>query len=108
MIFKLTPEIRRASLFHSCSLDAKRWLLRGLQLCSMNENPSEEEADASFARFNQYNDKTLEHKCLVAVAKLINPQSGTLKAGLKFVDSLSIIAACKYNLRELVSINLKQ
>ena len=108
MIFKLTPEIRRASLFHSCSLDAKRWLLRGLQLCSMNENPSEEEADASFARFNQYNDKTLEHKCLVAVAKLIEQQSGTLKASLKVVDSLPISAVCKYNLRELVGIDLKK
>ena len=74
----------------------------------MDENPSEEEADASFARFNQYNDKTLEHKCLVAVAKLIEQQSGTLKAGLRVVDSLSISAVCKYNLRELVSINLEQ
>ena len=108
MIFKMTSGVRRATLFHSCRLSDKLRILTGLGRLRNNENLSEEEADANFARFNQYNDKTLEHKCLVAVAKLINPQSGTLKAGLKFVDSLSIIAACKYNLRELVSINLKQ
>ena len=108
MIFKMTSGVRRATLFHSCRLSDKLRILTGLGRLRNNENLSEEEADANFARFNQYNDKTLEHKCLVAVAKLIDPQSGTLKAGLKVVDSLSIVAACKYNLRELVSINLEQ
>ena len=73
----------------------------------MGEKLSKEEADASFARFNQYNDKTLEHKCLVTLANLIGQQSDTLEAGLKAVDSLPISSDCKFNLRELVSINLE-
>ena len=107
MIFKMTSGVRRATLFHSFRLSDKLRILTGLGRLRGNENLSEEEADANFARFNRYNDKTLEHKCLVAVAKLIGPQSGTLKAGLKVVDSLSIIAACKFNLRELVCINFE-
>ena len=108
MIFKMTSGIRRASLFHSCELSDKLRILAGLGRLRDNENLSEEEADANFARFNQYNDKTLEHKCLVTLAKLIEQQSGTLKRGFKVVDSLSISAVCKYKLRELVGINLEQ
>ena len=59
MIFIMTSRIRRASLFHSCNLNRKLWLLEALQLDSKDR--SEAEADASFARFNQYDDKTLEH-----------------------------------------------
>ena len=105
MIFKLTPGIRRADLFHSSSLDEKLQLLHVLRLCSDDENPSEEEADASFARFNQYNDKTLEHKCLLAVTRIIE-RSGTFKARLDAVDNLPIPSDCKCKLRQLVGINL--
>ena len=107
MLFKMTSKIRRASLFHSSSLYQKLWILRGLQLCGENENLSEEDADARFTRFNQYNDKTLEQKCLVTLANLIGQQSTTVEAGLKAVDSLSISSDCKFNLRELVTINLE-
>ena len=106
MIFKMTSGVRRASLFHSSGLSDKLRILKGLG--RGNENLSEEKADANFAQFNQYNDKTLEHKCLMVLAKLIEQQAGTLRAGLKVVDSLSISADCKYNLRELVSINFEQ
>ena len=105
MIFKMTSRIRRASLFHSLNLNCKLWLLRELQLYSDNMDPSEEEADASFARFNQYNDKTLEHKSLLAVARIIG-RSGTLKARLDAIDNLPISSDGKCNLRELVGINL--
>ena len=107
MLFKITSKIRRASLFHSSSLYQKLWILRGLQLCGENENPGEEEADARFARFNQYNDKTLEQKCLVRLANLIGQQSTTAEAGLNAVDCLPISSDCKFNLRELVAINLE-
>ena len=107
MLFKMTSKIRRASLFHSSSLYQKLWILRGLQLCGENENPGEEEADARFARFNQYNDKTLEQKCLVRLANLIGQQSTTVEAGLNAVDCLPISSDCKFNLRELVAINLE-
>ena len=107
MIFKMTSNIRRANLFHSSSLDQKLWLLDLLQLDSDKEALSEEEADASFARFNQYNDKTLEHKCISVLANLIGQQADTLEAGLKVVDSLPLSPACKFNLRELVIINLE-
>ena len=79
-----------------------------LQCLRGNESLSEAEADARFARFNQYNDKTLEHRCLVALANVIQQQSGTVEAGLKVVDSLPISPVCKFNLRELVNINLEQ
>ena len=108
MIFKMTSRIRRALLFHSCSLDQKLRLLDLLRADSDNEILSEEEADASFARFNQYSDKTLEHKCLVALTNLIGQQSGTLEAGFKVVNNLPISAESKFNLRELVSIHLEQ
>ena len=108
VLFKMTSKIRRASLFHSSSLDQKLSILRRLQLCGENEDPSEEEADARFARFNQYNDKRLEQKCLVTLANLIGEQSTTVEAGLKVVDSLSIPSDCKFNLRELVTINLEK
>ena len=107
MLFKMTSKIRRASLFHSSSLYQKLWILRGLQLCDKDENPSEEEADARFARFNQYNDKRLEQKCMVTLANLIGQQSTTVEAGLNAVDCLSISSDCKFNLRELVTINLE-
>ena len=107
MLFKMTSKIRRASLFHSSSLYQKLWILRGLQLCGENENPGEEETDARFARFNQYNDKTLEQKCLVRLANLIGQQSTTVEAGLNAVDCLPISSDCKFNLRELVAINLE-
>ena len=107
MIFKLSSKIRRAHLFHSASLQQKLWLLRALQLGSDNKATSEEEADACFARFNRHNDKTLEHKCLVTLANLIGQQSGTLEAGLKAVDSLPIFSDGKFNLRELITINLE-
>ena len=106
MIFKMTPRIRRANLFHSCSLDQKLRLLDLLRPDSDNQVLSEEEADASFARFNQYNDKTLEHKCLMAVARIIEQRSGTLKARLDAVDNLPISSGGKGDLRELVGINL--
>ena len=61
MIFKMTSKTARATLFHASCPDQKRWILRGLELYGEDEYPSDEEADASFARFNQYNDKTLEH-----------------------------------------------
>ena len=108
MIFKMTSGIRRANFFHSLRRHHKLWLLHVLQLDSDCGNLSEKEADACFARFNRYNDKTLEHKCLVALATCIGQQSDTLEAGLKVVDSLPIIPECKFNLRELVSINLKK
>ena len=105
MIFKMTSKTARTSLFHASSLGQKRWILRGLELYGEYEDPSEEEADASFARFNQYNDKTLEHKCLLAVARIIE-RSGTLKARLDTVDNLPVSSDSKCNLRELVGINL--
>ena len=105
MIFAMTSKIRRASLFHSCSLEQKFWLLYCLELYGVNEKPSEEEVDACFARFNQYDDKTLEHKCLLAVTKVIKQRSDTLKVRLDAIDSLSIPFDCKGNLRDLVSVN---
>ena len=105
MIFAMTSKIRRASLFRSCSLEQKFWLLYCLELYGVNEKPSEEEVDACFARFNQYNDKTLEHKCLLAVTKVIKQRSDTLKVRLDAIDSLSIPFDCKGNLRDLVSVN---
>ena len=108
MIFTMTSMIRRASLFHSSSLDEKLSILRELQLCGDDENLSEEEADASFARFNKYDDQTLEHKCMTALANLTGQQADTLEAGLRIVDSLPITPVCKFNLRELVIIKLEQ
>ena len=105
MIFKMTSKTARATLFHASCLDQKRWILRGLELYGEYDYPSEEEADASFARFNQYNDKTLKHKCLLAVAMVIE-RSGTLKARLDAVDNLPVSSVSKSNLRELVGINL--
>ena len=107
MIFKMTSGIRRANLFRSLNLNHKLRLLEALQLYSGSEELSTEEADASFARFNQYSDKTLEHKCLVTLAKLIGQQAGTLEAGLKAVDSVPVSPTCKPNLRELVIISLE-
>ena len=107
VILKMTPKIRRANLFHCASLSQKLWFLDLLQLDSPNKVLSEKEADASFARFNQYNDQTLEHHCLVALAKVIGQQADTLEAGLKAVDSLPISLNCKCDLRELVAINLE-
>ena len=104
MIFKMTSKIHRASLFHASSLEQKLWLLLELQH-SDNVDLSEEEADANFARFNQYNDKTLEHKSLLAVARIIG-RSGTLKARLDAIDNLPISSDSKGDLRELVGINL--
>ena len=79
--------------------------MRGLELCGEFENPSEEEADARFAPFDEYNDETLEQKCLLAVARIIE-RSGTLKARLDTVDNLPISSVSKSNLRELIGINL--
>ena len=108
MIFRMTSRIRRANLFHSSILGEKLRLLIGLGRDGDNVGLSVEEVNTSFARFNQYNGKTLEHKCLVTLTNLIGQQSGTLEAGLKAVDSLPISSDCKFNLRELVSINLEQ
>ena len=105
MIFKMTSKAARATLFHASYLDQKRCILRGLELYGEDEYPREEEADASFARFNQYNDKTLKHKCLLAVARIIE-RSGTLKARFDTVDNLPVSSDCKCDLRELVGINL--
>ena len=115
MIFKMTSRIRRASLFYSLSLNHKLWLLHALQLNSQNQELigndslglSEEEANASFARFNQHNDKTLEYKSIVVLANLIGQQSSTLEEGLKIVDDLPIPLVCKDDLRELVIFNLE-
>ena len=107
MIFAMTSKIHRASLFQSCSLAQKFWLLYCLGLYGVHENPSEEEVGACFARFNQYNDKTLEHKCLLAVSRVIKQRSGTLKVRLDAVDSLPIPSDCKGNLRDLVRVNLE-
>ena len=104
MILKMTSRILRANLFRAASADQKSRLSGLLQLDSENKN-SGEEVDARFARINQYNDKTLEHKCLVALANVIGQQSATLEAGLKAVDSLPMSFDCKFNLRELVSVN---
>ena len=104
MIFKMTSRILRASLFRAASADQKSTLLGLLRLDSENEIPSEE-VDACFARINQYNDRTLEHKCLVALASVIGQQSTNLEAGLKAVNNLPMSSDCKFNLRELVSIN---
>ena len=106
MIFKLTPRIRRADLFHSSSLVEKLRLVHALQLYGDDENPSEEEADASFARFNQCNHKTLEQKCLLAVARIIEQRSGSLEARFDAVDSLPISSDSKGSLWKLVGINL--
>ena len=105
MIFKMTSRILRANLFGTSSADQKSTLLGLLRPDSENKNLGEEDVDACFARINQYNDKTLEHKCLVALARVIGQQSTTLEAGLKAVDSLPMSSDCKFNLRELVSIN---
>ena len=107
MVFKMTSKIRRFILFHSADPNQKVSLLRALQLCRDDENPSEGEADASFARFNQYSDKTLKHECLFAVASIIRQRSGALEAGLKAVDNLPITSDCKFDLRELLPISFK-
>ena len=107
MVFKMTSNIRRFILFHSADPNQKVSLLRALQLCRDDENPSEGEADASFARFNQYSDKTLKHECLFAVASIIRQRSGALEAGLKAVDNLPITSDCKFDLRELLPISFK-
>ena len=73
-----------------------------------NDNrPSEAEVDARFARFNGCNDETLEHKCLIALTKVIKQRSGTFEAGLKAIDSLPISSGCKFDLRELFCISPK-
>ena len=108
MILKMTPKIHRANLFRCASLSQKLWFLDLLQLDSGNNALSEKEADDCFARFNQYNDQTLEHRCLVALANIIGQQVGTLEAGFKAVDSLPISLHCKRDLRELVIINFEQ
>ena len=107
MVFRMTSKIRRFILFHTIDPDQKVWLLRQLQLCSHDENPSEREADVRFARFNQYSDKTLKHNCLVTLARLIGQQAGTLEAGLKAIDNLPITSDCKFDLRELLPISFK-
>ena len=107
MIFKMTSKIRRASLFHSSRLEQKFRLLRALELYGDDEHLSKEEVDARFARFNQYNDKTLEHKSLSAVANIIKQRYGTLKARLDAIDDLPVSSDCKANLRDLVSIDLE-
>ena len=117
MIFKMTSGIRRANLFHSLDLKQKLWLLDALQLSRASEDQGmidsnsddlgEKEANACFARFNQHNDKTLEHKSLVVLAGLIGERSSTLEEGLKNVDDLPIPLSCKGNLRELVVINFE-
>ena len=106
MIFKLTPRIHRADLYHSFCLDEKLKLLQVLRLYGDDENPSEEEADASFARFNQCNDKTLEQKCLLAVARIIEQRSGTLEARFDAVDNLPISSDSKGDLWKLVGVDL--
>ena len=108
MIFKMTSKIRRASLYHSSGADQKFRLLEALELYGDDEHLSEQEADARFARFNQYNDKTLEHKSLLAVANIIKQRCGTLKACLDAIDNLPVSSDCKGNLRELVVIDLEQ
>ena len=102
MVFRMTSKIRRFILFHTADPGQKVWLLRQLQLCSDYVNPSEREANARFARFNQYSDKTLKHNCLVELAGLIVQQAGTLEAGLKAIDNLPITSDCKFDLRELL------
>ena len=108
MIFKMTSKIRRASLYHSSGPDQKLRLLETLGLYGDNEKLSEKEADARFARFNQYNDKTLEHKSMLVVAKTIKQRSGTLRARLDTIDSLPVSSGCKGKLRDLVSIDLEK
>ena len=108
MIFKMTSKLRRASLYHSCVPDQKFRLLEALELHGDDKHLSEEEADARFARFNQYNDKTLEHKSLLVVANIIKQRSGTLKARLDAIDNLPVSSGCKGNLRDLVSIDLEK
>ena len=44
---------------------------------------------------------------MVTLANLIGQRSGTLEAALKAVDSLPLVSVCKFNLRELVIINLE-
>ena len=107
MIFAMTSKIHRAVFFHSCSLEQKFWLLYCLGLYGVNEKPSEEEVDACFVRFNQYSGKTLEHKCLLAVTRVIKQRSGTLEACLDAIDSLPISFDCKGSLRELADVNLE-
>ena len=105
MILNMTSRSCRATLFHASGLNEKLRILTMLGRLRSNERLSEAEADASFARFNQYNDQKLEHKCLVALANIIKQQSGTAEAGFKVVDSLPIAPVCKCNLREMVSMN---
>ena len=108
MIFKMTSKIGRANLFHSLSPELKLWLLVILNLYSYsyfdfvnNKLPSEAEVNARFARFNGCDDETLEHKCLIALTKVIKQRSGTFEAALKAIDSLPISSGCKFDLREL-------
>ena len=112
MIFQMTSKIGRANLFYSLCPELKLWLLVVLDLYSYfdfaNDNrPSEAEVDARFARFNGCNDETLEHKCLIALTKVIKQRSGTFEAGLKAIDSLPISSGCKFDLRELFCISPK-
>ena len=112
MIFKMTSKIGRANLFHSLGPELKLWLLVILNLYSYfdfvnNKHPSEAEVNARFARFNGCNDETLEHKCLIALTKVIEQRSGTFEAGLKAIDSLPISSGCKFDLRELFCISPK-
>ena len=74
---------------------------------SYSEDQSEEEANVRFARFNRYDDKTLEYKSLVVLAKFIGEQFSTLEERLNTVDHLPIPLICKDNLRELIVINLE-
>ena len=116
-IFKMTSRIRRANLFHTLNLKHKLWLLDALQLYkgskdqrmidSNSEDLSEEEANVSFVRFNQYNDKTLQHKSLVVLSSFIGEQFSTLEQRFNTVDHLPIPIICKDNLRELIGINLE-
>ena len=117
MLINMTSRIRRANLFHSLDLKQKLWLLDALQLRggsevqgmidSNSDDLDEKAANACFARFNQHNDKTLEHKSIVVLAGLVREQSRTLEEGLKTVDDLPIPLSCKGNLRELVVINFE-
>ena len=112
MIFKMTSKIGRANLFHSLGPELKLWLLVILNLYSYfdfvnSKRPSEAEVNARFARFNGCNDETLEHKCLIALTKVIEQRSGTFEAGQKAIDSLPISFGCKFDLRELFCISPK-
>ena len=101
-LFVMMPGINQATLFSRLLPTQKQWLLAALKL-DYPENSTAQALEDCLRRFNQYDLRSLRHRCLESIVTNMDDSYPNLDAALKHSGSLPIPKRLATDLQRLLT-----